>query len=206
MASSLKATAQAFDAATISEVDGGGVYVLAAEKPSDPGQYAILYVGQASDLKSRLQEHLNARSVAGVTHFFAEPIANEVARADREKDLIRHFMPIGNTLAELPRASATEAAYLAVRALWHRRLLATGHLSITEMANVDRLPETVRLAAIHLLEAIAEAEGKPLELLDANTAARYLNLLYDTIRNRSAADLGYDLGQGQRLLSQLRGG
>jgi excinuclease UvrABC nuclease subunit len=61
MASFLKETAQRFDAATISRVDGGGVYALAAEKPSDPGHYAILYVGEASDLRSRLYQHLEAR-------------------------------------------------------------------------------------------------------------------------------------------------
>jgi hypothetical protein len=201
----LKATAQKFDATTVSKVDGGGVYALAVEKTSDDrGQYAIIYVGKASDLKSRLQGHLNDRSFVGATHFFAEPIANEAARVSREKDLIRHFTPMGNTLAELPRASATEAAYLAVRALWHRRLLGKGDFGVMGIGKPHRVPENVRLAANNLLKAIAEAEGKPVESLDPNAAGRYLNLLYDTIRSISTADLGYDPGQGQRLLSELR--
>ncbi|HTS34195.1 MAG TPA: GIY-YIG nuclease family protein [Candidatus Solibacter sp.] len=205
MGSFQKADAQKFDPATVSRVAGGGIYALAVEKPSeDRGKYAIIYVGKTSDLKSRLQKHLNDPSFAGVTHFFTESIGDEAARADREKDLIRHFMPMGNTLADLPRANATEAAYLAVRALWHRRVLATEEVGILGIDKLGRVPETVRLAANNVLKAIAKAEGKPVEQFDPTTAGLYLNLLYATIRNISTADLGYDPSEGQRLLSELR--
>ena len=75
----------------------GGVYGLA--KPTNQlGRYAILYVGKTGNLRERLRTHLNNPPVSGITHFFAEAIASDAARTQREYVLVQEFKPVGNTL------------------------------------------------------------------------------------------------------------
>lgn len=81
---------------TVREV--GGVYGLAKPQRLNPGYYTILYVGKTGNLKERLNFHLSNPPVAGVTHFFAEVVAGEAARTQREAQLIAEFKPLGNTL------------------------------------------------------------------------------------------------------------
>lgn len=201
------ATLSKFDESTINTAQGGGVYGLAAQKSSSANEFTILYVGQSDNLKERLRPHLRNPPVAGISHFFAERIDNEAARVKEERELILELMPVGNALESLPRPTLMEAAYLAARVLWHRGLLSPGELD--KALGADYLldvPTPIRRAADQLLRSIEAAEGKPVTSLDRQTTTRYLNLLSDTIRNRSAVDVGYDPNQGQDLLSQLREG
>jgi hypothetical protein len=66
-------------------------------------------------LRTRLLEHYNNPSIAGVTHFFGEAIAAERQRKLREKELIAEFNPAGNKLdlAESERATPREVAFVA---------------------------------------------------------------------------------------------
>ena len=89
---------RSFDSATFKALsDIGSVYGLfKADLPFRPDHYICLFVGQTNDLKTRLLEHYNHPSIAGVTHFFAEASANEEQRKLREKELISEFNPPGN--------------------------------------------------------------------------------------------------------------
>jgi hypothetical protein len=78
----------------------GGVYGLAQPAPT-PNRYTILYVGKASNLRERLEYHLNNPPVSGITHFFTESVETDAARARREKLLIAEFNPAGNTACGL---------------------------------------------------------------------------------------------------------
>ena len=77
---------------------GGGVYGLAKPSTRTVGSYAILYVGKTGNLQERLRAHLNNPPISGITHFFAEAIATDAARTQREYELIQEFQPVGNTL------------------------------------------------------------------------------------------------------------
>lgn len=77
--------------------DVGAVYGLfEADLPFRPNHYTCLLVGQTNDLRTRLLEHYNNPSIAGVTHFFAEVSATEQQRKPREKELIAEFNAPGN--------------------------------------------------------------------------------------------------------------
>lgn len=77
--------------------DLGSVYGLfKTDIPFRPDHYTCLLVGQTNDLKTRLPEHYNNPSIAGVTHFFAEASGTELQRKQREKELIAEFDPHGN--------------------------------------------------------------------------------------------------------------
>jgi hypothetical protein len=73
---------QSFDSSTLKVLDDvGTVYGLFKEDlPFRPDHYTCLFVGQTADLKTRLFEHYNNPSIAGVTHFFAEASATEQLR------------------------------------------------------------------------------------------------------------------------------
>jgi hypothetical protein len=88
----------AFDSSTLKMLnDVGTVYGLfKADRPFRPDHYTCLFVGQTNDLRTRLLEHYNNPSIAGVTHFFAEASATEQERKLREKELIAEFNPPGN--------------------------------------------------------------------------------------------------------------
>ena len=87
-----------FDSSTSQMLsDVGAVYGLfKTDLPFRPGHYTCLFVGQTNDLRTRLLEHYNHPSIAGVTHFFAEATATEPQRELREKELIAEFNPPGN--------------------------------------------------------------------------------------------------------------
>jgi hypothetical protein len=194
-----------FDESIVNAVEGGGVYGLATKRSPTHDEFVVLYVGMASNLKERLRHQLNNPPIAGISHFFFERIDNEAERVKRERKLLLELMPVGNALESLTRPTLMEAAYLAARVLWHRSLLSPGEPDRVLGTDYFRsVPGNIREAANHLLRAIEAAEGKPVTSLDRDTAARYLNLLSDTIRNRSAVDVGYDPNLGQDLLSRLR--
>ena len=92
----------AFDSATLKVLDAAGaVYGLfKADLPFRPDHYTCLFVGQSSNLRTRLLEHYHNPSIAGVTHFFAEASATEQQRKLREKELIEEFNPPGNKIRE----------------------------------------------------------------------------------------------------------
>jgi excinuclease UvrABC nuclease subunit len=75
----------------------GGVYGLAIPDANKLGFYTILYVGKTGNLRERLRAHLNNPPVSGITHFFAEALATDAARTQREVALIAEFNPVGNT-------------------------------------------------------------------------------------------------------------
>ena len=54
--------------------------------PFRPDHYTCLYVGQANDLRTRMLEHYKNPPIIGVTRFFAEAIATEEQRLQREKE------------------------------------------------------------------------------------------------------------------------
>ena len=88
-----------FDDAGIGNlVQSGGVYGLAKPSALAFGRYTILYVGKTGNLRERLRTHLNNPPVSGITHFFAEAIAGDAARTQREYVLVQEFKPVGNTL------------------------------------------------------------------------------------------------------------
>jgi excinuclease UvrABC nuclease subunit len=88
-----------FDNAGINGITtAGGVYGLAKPTPSRVGFYTILYVGKTGNLSERLRAHLNCPPVSGITHFFAEQLAGDADRTQREYQLIQEFKPVGNTL------------------------------------------------------------------------------------------------------------
>ena len=76
--------------------DVGGVYGL-AQRQIVTGSYVILYVGKTDSLPTRLRAHLNNPPAAGITHFFAEAHSTDAGRTQREKALIKEFMPLANT-------------------------------------------------------------------------------------------------------------
>ena len=75
----------------------GAVYGLAEWRPLI-NKYVILYVGLTDNLRRRLNEHYCNPPAVGITHWFAEAIANAAQRAQREAELIREFNPRGNTI------------------------------------------------------------------------------------------------------------
>lgn len=79
-------------------VESGGVYGLAKPSAYTLGPYTILYVGKTGNLRERLRAHLNDPPVSGITHFFAEPIAGDAARTEREYALLQEFKLAGNML------------------------------------------------------------------------------------------------------------
>jgi hypothetical protein len=66
------------------------------DRPFRPDHYTCLYIGQTNDLRTDLLEHYSNPPIIGVTHFFAEAIASEEQRKQREKELIHEFNPHGN--------------------------------------------------------------------------------------------------------------
>ena len=86
----------AFDQATIATVyEVGAVYGLF--KPSARAGWSdCLYVGKTDNLRRRLAEHLSNPPVAGATQFFAEVLASEQHRAERETALLLEFQPPKN--------------------------------------------------------------------------------------------------------------
>jgi len=88
-----------FDRQTLSTINEiGAIYGLARRNPSRSGWYTILYVGKATNLRKRLNDHLNDPPGRGITHFFAEAVATEAGRTQREAVLIGEFRPAYNTL------------------------------------------------------------------------------------------------------------
>jgi hypothetical protein len=89
-----------FDSPTLEMLkDVGTVYGLfRTDLPFRPNHYTCLFVGQASNLRTRLLEHYNNPPITGVTHFFAEASPTERERKLREKELIAEFNPPGNVL------------------------------------------------------------------------------------------------------------
>lgn len=79
---------------TVNEI--GAVYGLFAANRYRPGFYDCLYVGETDNLRRRLAEHYNNPPIYGITHFFAEVVATELQRRQREKQLIAEFNPPGN--------------------------------------------------------------------------------------------------------------
>src|SRR5207244_12711562 len=65
----------------------GAVYGLfKTDLPFRLDHYTCLYVGQTNDLRTRMLEHYKNPPIIGVTHFFAEAIATEEQRLQREKE------------------------------------------------------------------------------------------------------------------------
>jgi hypothetical protein len=89
---------RSFDSSTLKLLtDAGAVYGLfKTDLPFRPDHYTCLYVGQTSDLRTAMLEHHNNPPIIGVTHFFAEVIATEEQRIQREKELVCEFHPTGN--------------------------------------------------------------------------------------------------------------
>ena len=87
-----------FNQATVDTLrEIGGVYGLASAQVWRPGWYTVLYVGKTGNFRERLQYWLNNPPAAGITHFFAEVIANAAERSAHEANLIAEFKPVGNT-------------------------------------------------------------------------------------------------------------
>jgi hypothetical protein len=77
--------------------NAGEVYGLfKVDLPFRPNHYTCLYVGQTNDLRTRMLEHYDTPPITRVTHFFAEAIATEEQRIQRERELILEFDPTGN--------------------------------------------------------------------------------------------------------------
>jgi hypothetical protein len=89
---------RSFDSSTLKLLtNAGAVYGLfKADLPFRPDHYTCLYAGQTNDLRTAMLEHYNNPPIIGVTHFFAEVIATEEQRIQREKELICEFNPTGN--------------------------------------------------------------------------------------------------------------
>ena len=87
-----------FDSSTLKVLNNmGAVYGLfKTDLPFRPDHYTCLYVGETNDLRTRMLENYNNPPIIGVTHFFAEAIATEEQRQQREKELICEFDPTGN--------------------------------------------------------------------------------------------------------------
>lgn len=76
-----------FDSCTLKALsDVGSVYGLfKTDLPFRPNHYTRLFVGETDALNTRLLEHYNHPSIAGVTHFFAEAVATETQRELRRR-------------------------------------------------------------------------------------------------------------------------
>jgi hypothetical protein len=100
-----------FDSSTLKTLnDSGSVYGLfKVDLPFRPDHYTCLFVGQTSDLKTRLLDQYNHPSIPGVTHFFAEDSATEQQRKLRENELIAEFNPPGNKKSEITYKPFVEA-------------------------------------------------------------------------------------------------
>lgn len=92
-----------FDSFTLKALNNiGTVYGLfKTDLPIRPDHYTCLYVGQTNDLRTRMLEHYKNPPIIGVTHFFAEAIATDEQRIQREKELIAEFNPPGNKTSGL---------------------------------------------------------------------------------------------------------
>jgi hypothetical protein len=99
-----------FDSSTLKVLnDVGAVYGLfKTDLPFRPDHYTCLFVGQTNHLRARLFDHYNNPPLTGVTHFFAEAIATEEERKQREKELICEFNPTGNKTSEAGHNSPPE--------------------------------------------------------------------------------------------------
>jgi hypothetical protein len=97
-----------FDSSTLKALNSiGAVYGLfKTDLPFRPDHYTCLYVGQSNDLRTRMLEHYNNPPIIGVTHFFAEAIATEEQRIQREKELICEFNLTGNKTTGRPQPPA----------------------------------------------------------------------------------------------------
>jgi excinuclease UvrABC nuclease subunit len=88
-----------FNQATVNTLyEIGGVYGLASAQHWRPNWYDVLYVGKTGNFRERIQYWLNNPPGAGITHFFAEVIANEAERTRFEAELIAEFRPRYNTV------------------------------------------------------------------------------------------------------------
>ena len=77
--------------------NAGAVYGLfKTDLPFRPDHYTCLYVGQTNDMRAAMLEDYDNPPIIGVTHFFAEAIATEEQRKERERELILEFDPTGN--------------------------------------------------------------------------------------------------------------
>ena len=87
-----------FDSSALNALsDVGSVYGLfKTDLPFRPDHYTCLFVGQTNELRKRMLEHYSNPPIIGITHFFAEAIATEEQRKQREKELICEFNPTGN--------------------------------------------------------------------------------------------------------------
>ena len=94
----LSGNCHSFDSSALKVLNKiGAVYGLfKTDLPFRPNHYTCLYVGQTNDLRTRMLEHYKNPPIIGVTHFFAEAIATEEQRKQREKELICEFNPTGN--------------------------------------------------------------------------------------------------------------
>lgn len=97
-----------FDSSTLKALnDVGAVYGLfKTDLPFRSDHYTCLYVEQTNDLRTPMLEHYNNPPIIGVTHFFAEAIATEEQRIQREKELICEFHPTGNKTTGRPQSPA----------------------------------------------------------------------------------------------------
>jgi excinuclease UvrABC nuclease subunit len=88
-----------FNQATVNSLyEIGGVYGLASAQIWRPNWYNVLYVGKTGNFRERIQYWLNNPPIAGITHFFAEVIANQAERSRFEAELIAEFKPCCNTV------------------------------------------------------------------------------------------------------------
>lgn len=99
-----------FDFSTLKALTNtGAVYGLfKTDLPFRPDHYTCLYVGETNDLRTRLLEQYKNPPMIGVTHFFAEAIATEEGRKQRENELICEFNPTGNKTSTTDRSGPPE--------------------------------------------------------------------------------------------------
>ena len=87
-----------FDSSTLKVLNNIGVVygLYKTDLPSRLDDYTCLSVEQTNNLRTRMLEHCKNPAIIGVTHFFAEVIAAEEQRKQREKELICEFNPTGD--------------------------------------------------------------------------------------------------------------
>lgn len=76
-----------------------GIYMFLRPSGTRPGHWEFMYVGQATNLKARLQCHERWPSAAlrGCTAIAAVPVWNDIERDALERDLIETLCPVMNT-------------------------------------------------------------------------------------------------------------
>jgi excinuclease UvrABC nuclease subunit len=76
-----------------------GVYVFLKPSVTRPGYWDFLYVGQAANLKDRLQNHERWPSamLRGCTAIAALPVWNAIERDALERDMIQSLCPLMNS-------------------------------------------------------------------------------------------------------------